>query len=390
MLFIFVLTVQFFPPSIDKIPDLNYRFENIESGSRIQFGSLEHALYFRRDLSKLILHEKVPWIHGSTFEVFKTNSDKECFKLRSMNNKWLRLDYFTGEILIDSFSSDKATYFSAVSYFFNKNETSKDYLLNGSPNEFNHLRLKVCKENLWFEIRRTGVLSIEGKQLKYFMNGIPDEISKTKYNYTLGLTATSMNSSLSLKQKNGWYNFIFYHTDTIDCYSSQSTMRESPTQFDYKGNDTQIGASVLSYKIVSPIRGVNLGGWFIPEVWMTPNFYVGTGLGWGGSLCRMVNYSRSLAEQRMRKMLSTWITEKDFMEIAAFGFHSVRIPIGYWNVMEDPYEMFAPSNHSISLHYIDWAFDMAEKYNLTVLLDMHGAAGSQNGIDHSGCRLFCE
>ena len=43
---------------------------------------------------------------------------------------------------------------------------------------------------------------------------------------------------------------------------------------------------------VPQLRGVNLGGWFIPEVWMASDFFNGTGLGWGGSLCAMVNYSR--------------------------------------------------------------------------------------------------
>ena len=85
---------------------------------------------------------------------------------------------------------------------------------------------------------------------------------------------------------------------------------------------------------------MNLGGWFIPEVWMAKDFFNGTGLGWGGSLCTMVNYSRrygmhklevvpratvfllkwfsslhSLAEERMAERLATWITVEDLREI---------------------------------------------------------------------------
>ena len=40
---------------------------------------------------------------------------------------------------------------------------------------------------------------------------------------------------------------------------------------------------------------------------------------------------------------------------------------------------------SVSIHYIDKAFSWAAQYNMTVLLDLHGAPGSQNGNDHSGC-----
>jgi hypothetical protein len=32
---------------------------------------------------------------------------------------------------------------------------------------------------------------------------------------------------------------------------------------------------------------------------------------------------------------------------------------------------------------------MAKKFNLTVLIDLHGAPGSQNGIDHSGLFVCC-
>ena len=69
------------------------------------------------------------------------------------------------------------------------------------------------------------------------------------------------------------------------------------------------------------------------------------------------------------------------------GLNSVRLPIGYWNIMADPYHKYAPADHHFSLYFIDWCFDMAEKYGLTVLLDLHGGPGSQNGIDHSGCGM---
>jgi glucan 1,3-beta-glucosidase len=69
------------------------------------------------------------------------------------------------------------------------------------------------------------------------------------------------------------------------------------------------------------------------------------------------------------------------------GLNSFRLPVGYWNVLQDPYDFFSPSDVHTSLRYIDWAFNMAEKYGLTVLLNLHGAAGSQNGIDHSGCAM---
>lgn len=70
--------------------------------------------------------------------------------------------------------------------------------------------------------------------------------------------------------------------------------------------------------------------------------------------------------------------------------NSVRVPIGYWNAIADPYDLFVPRNITISLHALDWCFDICQKYNISVLLDIHGAPGSQNGQDHSGCQMSAE
>lgn len=119
---------------------------------------------------------------------------------------------------------------------------------------------------------------------------------------------------------------------------------------------------------------------------MTPSFFNGTGLSWGtASLCAMVNLSRPLAEDMAIRFLDTWITERDFYEISKLGFNSIRLPIGYWNIIRDPYALYAPADYRVSIKYIDWCFNMAEKYNLSILVDIHGGPGSQNGIDHSGC-----
>lgn len=118
---------------------------------------------------------------------------------------------------------------------------------------------------------------------------------------------------------------------------------------------------------------------------MNPSLFDGSGLGWGGSLCKLVNQSKYLAEEKMRKHLSSWITEKDIKMIKEYGFNSVRVPLGYWNIIPDPYERYAPLDPEISHFYLNWLFNITQKYNLTVILDLHGAPGSQNGIDHSGC-----
>jgi glucan 1,3-beta-glucosidase len=102
----------------------------------------------------------------------------------------------------------------------------------------------------------------------------------------------------------------------------------------------------------------------------------------------MVNASRQLTQDRMIRHLASWINETDIAEISRLGFNSVRVPIGYWNIIHDPYEFYSPVDLSLSEHYLNWLFRTTQKYNLSVLLDLHGAPGSQNGIDHSGCNFY--
>lgn len=154
--------------------------------------------------------------------------------------------------------------------------------------------------------------------------------------------------------------------------------------------DSEDAATVFRIEQYEPIKGVNLGGWFIPEYWMMPGFYANSGLKGNASLCNFVKMNRTLADERITHNIRTWITETDIAQIAALGLNSVRLPIGYWNVIEDPYRLFVPVNISISLSALDWCFDICMKYNISVVIDLHGAPGSQNGLDHSGCQMNVE
>jgi len=130
------------------------------------------------------------------------------------------------------------------------------------------------------------------------------------------------------------------------------------------------------------VRGVNLGGWFVLEPWITPSIFSQ----WGDS--RQVvdewTYCATLgkaeAKKRLEKHWSTWITEADIQAIAGAGMNHVRVPIGYWSVVPrkgDPYVQGAYKHMGALL---DWAAGAG----LKVMIDLHGAPGSQNGFDNSG------
>lgn len=83
------------------------------------------------------------------------------------------------------------------------------------------------------------------------------------------------------------------------------------------------------------------------------------------------------AVERIEVHRQTFITEDDFVWLHSNGVTAIRIPVGYWVLKSDvPY---VSANR-----YLDWAMVMAEKYNLQVIIDLHGLKGSQNGFDHSG------
>jgi len=120
------------------------------------------------------------------------------------------------------------------------------------------------------------------------------------------------------------------------------------------------------------LRGVNLGGWLVIEKWMTPSLFAGT------SAQDEYTFTQTLgADKKIEHHRQTFITESDFQWLEKNKINAIRIPVGYWLFNgDDPF--------TATLPYLDWAMTMATKYNLQVIIDLHGVQGSQNGFDHSG------
>ncbi|KJA20294.1 glycoside hydrolase family 5 protein [Hypholoma sublateritium FD-334 SS-4] len=134
---------------------------------------------------------------------------------------------------------------------------------------------------------------------------------------------------------------------------------------------------------------VNLGSWFVHEKWMTPSVFkcaagaqaseLDIASGWG---------SVAGAQAVLERHWDTFITESDFNYLASIGINTVRLPIGYWTLgpnftagtaFEDVGQAYANSWPRVLR-----AINQAAHANIGVLLDLHGAVGSQNGQPHSG------
>jgi glucan 1,3-beta-glucosidase len=83
----------------------------------------------------------------------------------------------------------------------------------------------------------------------------------------------------------------------------------------------------------------------------------------------------------MRAHYDSWYTEETFAALAARKIKMIRVPIGDWTL--NPYGPYKGCMDGAK-EKIDWLYDMAAKYGLKVLLDVHAMKGSQNGFDNSG------
>lgn len=120
------------------------------------------------------------------------------------------------------------------------------------------------------------------------------------------------------------------------------------------------------------IEGVNLGGWLLLERWMTPSVFEGTDAQDEYTLSQLPAMKKRIDHHRR-----SFITEDDWQWLSDHDIRYVRLPIGYWVLRDDePYFNAAK--------YLDWAFKMAERYDIHILLDLHGLKGSQNAEMHSG------
>ena len=120
------------------------------------------------------------------------------------------------------------------------------------------------------------------------------------------------------------------------------------------------------------LKGLNIGGWLILEKWMTPAVFNDTDA--------IDEYTLSQTKEgraAIKAHHKSFIQESDFKWLKEHEIEVIRIPVGYWLFESD--ENLVPH-----VKYLDWAMDMAKKYDIQVLIDMHGLKGSQNGRDHSG------
>ena len=125
------------------------------------------------------------------------------------------------------------------------------------------------------------------------------------------------------------------------------------------------------------LRGVNLGGWLVPEGYI---------LKFEGRYDRPRTINELIVdligEEKAKEFWlayrKNYITEKDIEEIAAFGFNSVRVPFHYnLFISEDNPGVWKEDGFKILDDLLNWC----SKDGLYVVLDMHCAPAGQTGAN---------
>ncbi|GAB2498724.1 cellulase family glycosylhydrolase [Alkalibacterium psychrotolerans] len=129
------------------------------------------------------------------------------------------------------------------------------------------------------------------------------------------------------------------------------------------------------------IKGVNLGAWLVLEKWMTPRLFEGTPSEDEYYLAQDVE--KTVYEAKIKTHRDEFITEGDFVKIAAAGFNMVRIPV--------PYFIFGDRPPFIGcVDELDRAFNWAEASGLRILIDLHTSPYNQNAFDNGGISGVCK
>ena len=87
-------------------------------------------------------------------------------------------------------------------------------------------------------------------------------------------------------------------------------------------------------------------------------------------------------DELMQYYYSCFFTEEDFRIIREeLGLNTIRLPFYYLNILNEDLTL---KEEKSAFSYLDWFISNAAKNELYVVLDLHGAPGSQNGYEHSG------
>ncbi|KAJ3144726.1 exo-1,3-beta-glucanase, partial [Geranomyces michiganensis] len=92
------------------------------------------------------------------------------------------------------------------------------------------------------------------------------------------------------------------------------------------------------------------------------------------------------AQTKFRQHVDNFYSDEDLADLRASGINHFRLPVGFWDLIPlvgDEVEFAKCGNY---IYAIKNMCRRAAAHDIKIMLDLHGAVGSQNGWDHSGRR----
>ncbi len=141
------------------------------------------------------------------------------------------------------------------------------------------------------------------------------------------------------------------------------------------------------------LQGTNIGGLFFQERWMSLTDGVDTLTTFNTLTTR---FSKEDAWDLFDEYQDNFFTTEDFDNLQRLGINCIRLPISYMDVYDCDFQLLKKDDPTAEeilsmkmslrkshLEKIDGLINSAESHGMYVVLDLHGAFGSQNGNDHS-------
>lgn len=131
---------------------------------------------------------------------------------------------------------------------------------------------------------------------------------------------------------------------------------------------------------VVQLKGTNAGGYLFQELWLSttkPTTKV------KDEETIYATLTERFGKEKMMELIDiyqdNYWTEADFDYCKELGMNCIRLPFWYRNLVDENGEFYENC-----FERLDWFVAEAAERNIYVILDFHGAPGSQNGSDHSG------
>lgn len=268
---------------------------------------------------------------------------------------------YTGLLRLDTSVTLKAVVYNPDHDMYSEISTF-EYIVN---NDSSSLKPKALPSpGTYSESQEVSLSTIlKDAEIYYTLDGGNPTKSSTKYTGPISISADTTIKAVAIQGETQTEVSIFEYR-----------LNETPSPF-LKANGTKLLNNFGSGEEVV-LRGTNAGGWLVMEEWMNP-------VKSPDQITTIRTLTERFGEEGAWELLNIYqdhyFTEKDFDILKEEGINSIRLPITYFEMLNED-----GSLKETAFDRLDWFIEEASKREIYVIIDLHGAPGSQNGKDHSG------